>query len=135
MSKALPRPAIFLSSKDAARLRALARGVRAAADPAATLLKEELDRAHVCSADDMPARVVRIGSRVRYRDARSGQAAEVRIVMPDDAAPEQGAISVLDITGAALIGVPETQCFRWRDRDGQVQELEVVQVLDDFQWR
>ena len=128
------RPAIFLSDCDAARLRALA-GRAPPPSEAAALLHEELARAHVCPDQEMPARVVRIGSRMRYRDLRSGAAAEVRIVMPDDAAPERGAISVLELTGAALIGVPEEQCFRWRDRAGELQALEVVQVLDDFLWR
>jgi regulator of nucleoside diphosphate kinase len=135
MTTAPAKPAIFLSAGDAARLRALTRRARDASDPAAALLKEEVARAHVCSAEEMPARVVRIGSRVRYRDVRSGRAGEVRVVMPDDAAPERGAVSVLEMTGAALIGVPEEQCFRWRDRDGKLQGLEVVQVLDDFIWR
>jgi regulator of nucleoside diphosphate kinase len=133
MTAAPSRPTIFLSAGDAARLRALAG--RAKPDAAAVLLSEELARAHVCATDDMPARVVRIGSRVRYLNVRSGEANEVRIVMPDDADPAHGAISVLEMTGAALIGVPEEQRFRWRDRDGQLQELEVVQVLDDFIWR
>ncbi|HET9161133.1 MAG TPA: GreA/GreB family elongation factor [Caulobacteraceae bacterium] len=135
MNEPLARPSIFISVSDAERLVEAARRAKDPTAPAAQLLVEELARAHVCANDDVPARVVRIGSRVRYRDNRSGAAAEVRIVLPEDAEPERGKVSVLDITGAALIGVPEDQCFRWRDGDGELQELEVVQVLDDFVWR
>jgi regulator of nucleoside diphosphate kinase len=135
MNDALARPSIFISADDAERLAAAARKADDPSEPAARLLAEELARAHVCANDELPARVVRVGSRVRYRDNRRGTAAEVRVVMPDDAAPEHGAVSVLGIPGAALIGVPEDVCFRWRDGDGEVQELQVVQVMDDFVWR
>lgn len=128
-----PRPAIFLSVDDAGRLRRLELDARTGTG--AALLREELERAHVCEPGDMPARVVRIGSRVRYRDLVSGRTAEVRVVMPPDAAPEQGAVSVAGIPGAALIGVPQDQCFRWRDSEGPLRELLVSEVFDDFLWR
>jgi regulator of nucleoside diphosphate kinase len=127
-----PRPAIFLSLADAERLRRLELDTRA--ETGAALLREELERAHVCAPADMPARVVRIGSRVRYRDLTYGYAAEVRVVMPSDAVPDRGAISVAGLPGAALIGVPQDQCFRWRDPDGPLREIFVSQVLDDFLW-
>jgi regulator of nucleoside diphosphate kinase len=128
-----PRPAIFLSIEDAERLRRLDLDGRA--ETGVALLREELERACVCNPEDMPARVVRIGSRVRYRDLALGRTAEVRVVMPSDAAPDQGVISVTGIPGAALIGVPQDQCFRWRDAHGALRELLVSQVLDDFLWR
>lgn len=128
-----PRPPIFLTIDDAERLRRLELDVRG--ETGAALLREELERAHVCEPKDMPARVVRIGSRVRYRDLASGRTAEVRVVMPSDAAPERGVVSVAGIPGAALIGVPQDQCFRWRDPEGPLRELLVSEVLDDFLWR
>jgi len=128
------RPAIFLSARDADRLRVLARR-SASHDPAARLLSEEVARAHICSPDDMPARIVRLGSRVRYREQGTGAEAEVRLCMPEDAGSERGCVSVLDMTGAALIGLPQDQRFGWTEGDGQVREIQVLEVLDDFLWR
>jgi regulator of nucleoside diphosphate kinase len=133
MHAAPQRPAIFLTPADAARLRALAANENP--HPAVDLLARELARAVVCPEGEMPARIVRIGSRVRYREGGSGAPKEIRIVMPADAAPERGAVSVLDVIAAALIGVPEDHCFHWRDADGRLREVQVVQVLDDFIWR
>lgn len=132
--QAAQRPAIFLTPADAARLRALAANENVTGFPAVGLLAQELARAVVCPEGEMPARVVRIGSRVRYRDGASNLR-EIRIVMPDDAAPERGAVSVLEVIAAALIGAPEDQVFRWQDADGTAREVQVVQVLDDFVWR
>lgn len=128
-----PRPAIFLSAGDAARLRRVA--AKGCGDQAAELLAEELARATVCPPDEMPARVVRIGSRVRYREDSAEADRVVRVVMPEDAAPERGAVSILDLAGAALIGVPEEVAFRWLDREGRLRQVEVIQVLDDFIWK
>jgi regulator of nucleoside diphosphate kinase len=135
MHAAVQRPAIFLTPADAARLRALAANENIARNPVVEMLTEELARAVVCPADEMPARIVRIGSRVRYVDDTASTLREIRIVMPEDAAPERGAVSVLDLVAAALLGLPEDQSLRWHDADGRQREVRVVQVLDDFLWR
>lgn len=135
MHAAVQRPAIFLTPADAARLHALAANENIARNPVVEMLTAELARAVVCPEDEMPARIVRIGSRVRYIDDAAPTPKEVRIVMPEDAAPERGALSVLDLIAAALLGLPEDQSLSWRDADGRQREVRVVQVLDDFIWR
>jgi len=129
------RPCIFLTVDDARRLDPLTRQVGPKPDPVRILLAEELARAQLCDPAEMPARIVRLGSRVRYRDLVTGAEHLVRLVLPADADPAEGRISVLGEPGAALIGVPQDQVFRWRDASGRTQAVEVLEVLDDFVWR
>jgi len=129
------RPCIFLTVEDARRLHPLTRPQGSRTDPVRRLLAEELARAQLCDPAEMPARVVRLGSRVRYRDLVTGAEHLARLVLPADADPAQGRISVLGEPGAALIGVPQDQVFRWRDAAGRLQAVQVLEVLDDYVWR
>jgi len=129
------RPCIFLTVDDARRLDPLTRQPGEGPDPAGALLAEELARAQLCEAAEMPARIVRLGSRVRYRDLVAGAEHLVRLVLPSDADPAQGRIPVLGEPGAALIGVPADQVFRWRVARGRLQAVQVLEVLADDLWR
>jgi regulator of nucleoside diphosphate kinase len=130
-----PRPCIFLTVDDARRLVPLTRQPGAGPPPARALLAEELARAQLCDPAEMPARIVRLGSRLRYRDLATRKEHLVQLVLPSDADPAEGRISVLDEPGAALIGVPQDMVFRWRDARGRLQGVQVLEVLDDFLWR
>src|SRR3712207_7483798 len=54
----------------------------------------------VCEPEEMPAHIVRVGSRVRYRDLDAGVTREVVLVMPADADPRLHRLSVLTPDGA-----------------------------------
>jgi len=124
------RPAVFISTADLDRLIDLLPEVIEPTAPGAALLAEEIARAQICADDDMPARVVRLGSTVRYRDLISGRHRQVQLVMPADADMDRGRISILSPIGAALIGMPEEQVIGWTEASGDERRIEVL-GLDD----
>lgn len=90
-------------------------------------LLSELDRASVISDDAVPADVVRMGSRVRYRADGSAER-EVTLVYPAEANIDEGKISVMTPVGTALIGLRSGQSIDWLTRDGRQQVLTVIEV-------
>jgi regulator of nucleoside diphosphate kinase len=126
------RPCIFVCRTDLEQLERLLPEMSGARTEASALLAEELERAEICEASEMPARVVRLGSRVRFRDVDSGRERTIRLVAPADADSAEGRISILTPVGAALLGLPEEQPFSWRAAGGAIRSIEVLQVLDDY---
>jgi regulator of nucleoside diphosphate kinase len=122
------RPAVFISTSDLERFIDLLPETIDPGTPGAALLAEEIARATVCTEQDMPARIVRLGSIVRYRDLLSGRQRRVQLVLPPDADMDEGRISILSPIGAALIGLPEEQPFAWVDAAGDLRRIEVLEV-------
>lgn len=124
------RPAVFISTADLDRLIDLLPEFIEPTAPGAVLLAQEIARAQICPDDDMPARVVRLGSIVRYRDLVSGRQRQVQLVMPVDADMDRGRISILSPIGAALIGMPEEQVIAWTEASGDERRIEVLGLED-----
>lgn len=124
------RPAVFVSQSDLDRLLLLLPEMITPATPGARLLAEELARAQVCAEPEMPARLVRLGSRVRYRDDINGRQRVVTVVLPPDADADEGKVSVLTPIGAALLGLPEEQSFAWLDPAGALRGITVLGLED-----
>jgi regulator of nucleoside diphosphate kinase len=114
---------LILSDQDYARLSMLAND---------ELLGDELSRAIVVPADQVPADVVRINSRVIYLDESSGLSREVELVFPEGADLKYGKISVLSPVGSALLGLKEGQVIDWPFPHGQSRRLKVVSVANYF---
>ena len=95
------------------RLQALATRSGPLPEVTAELL-QELERARLVPADQLPNDVVRVGSRVTYQDAASGAIRTIDLVWPAQAHVESMRISVLTPIGAALIGLRVGQHIRWR---------------------
>lgn len=111
---------LILSDQDYARLSMLAND---------ELLGEELSRAIVMPADQVPVNVVRMHSRVIYLDESNGATREVELSFPEDADIKYGKISVLSPVGAALLGLQEGQTIDWPFPNGQSRRLKVVSVM------
>jgi len=124
------RPAVFISARDLERLVGLLPQSTAPTTPGAALLAEEVARAQICADDDMPARVVRLGSTVRYRDLDSGRERAIQLVLPADADMDLNKVSILAPIGAALVGLPEEQTFSWEEPSGDLRRIVVVRVGD-----
>jgi regulator of nucleoside diphosphate kinase len=90
-------------------------------------LRDELERAEVVDRAAVPADVVVMGSRVRFRDEASGEQEEVTLVFPTDADPARGRVSILAPIGSALIGLRLGQGIDWSFPSG-VRRLRVVGV-------
>lgn len=96
---------------------------------AADDLNYELDRATLVVDEALPRDIVRMGSRITYRQD-GGARRVVTLVYPDDANPDAGRISILSPVGTALLGLRAGQSLHWRFRDGSTQELTVLSVAD-----
>lgn len=95
------------------------------------LLGDELSRAIVVPADQVPLDVVKMNSRVVYFDESNGKSREVELVFPEDADLAQGKISVLSPVGSALLGLKEGQAIDWSFPDNPSRRLKVVSVTNN----
>ncbi|WJR79122.1 nucleoside diphosphate kinase regulator [Bradyrhizobium sp. NP1] len=121
-------PPIIVTSDDARRLSALANSSMEIFPPVAHFLAREMDRASVAPDDADLAGVVRMGSRVGYRDERTGGVREVVLVYPHEADIDHNRISVLTPVGAALIGLSIGQAIEFQTPDRQMRSVTVLHV-------
>lgn len=122
------QPQVFLSTADFGRLEALAAASLDKFPAAAGLLLKEIDRAEVRPQAELPPDVVKMRSRVRFRDEATGAVRRVQIVYPHEADIEADRISVLTLIGAALIGLQAGQSIDCPTVDGQTRALTVLGV-------
>lgn len=92
------------------------------------LLEEELDRADVVSADEIPENVTTMNSQVRVRDLEAGRVMVYTLVFPQDADASQGKISILAPIGTALLGYRVGDVIECKVPAG-VKRLRVEEVL------
>jgi regulator of nucleoside diphosphate kinase len=121
------RPNIVIAASEHARLTALAERAMTQDSPVGEYLAEELVRAQVVPDEDCAFDVVRMGSRVTYRDA-NGKTRTVSVVYPTDADIGAQRISVLTPIGAALIGLRAGQTIQWLLPEGGESSLTVLAV-------
>lgn len=119
---------IFISSAQLPRLEKMATGLEARDPRLADVLLTELARASVLAEAEMPKDVVRVGSRLSYRDAEQEQAQSVELVWPEEADISLGRISVLTPLGTALLGLRAGDAFFWETRNGAQRQLKIVEV-------
>lgn len=94
----------------------------------AGLLQQELDRARVCDADDLPGGVVALNRWVHYADGRASGPRRIMLVLPDAADIDAGKVSILSHVGAGLIGMREGESIAWPDASGDLRTLTAVKV-------
>jgi regulator of nucleoside diphosphate kinase len=99
--------------------------------PIAEYLLEELSRAFIVPDGTCANNVVRIGSRVTYREEATSRIRRVTLSYPRDANIEQNRISVLTPIGAALIGLSVAQTIEWPAPDGRTQAITVLDVANE----
>jgi regulator of nucleoside diphosphate kinase len=120
------RPRLIIDERAYARLLALAERARTQVPELADRLIEEIERADLRAANEMPGDVVTLGSEVTFRHAERTQT--VHIVVPEDADIERRRISVLTPVGAALLGLTVGQKISWEMPDKRMAVLEVLAV-------
>lgn len=120
---------LHLSREDFRRLRALAAGLP---ENVASALRAEFERANVLERELLPPGVVTVNSRVRFKDAVSGEVEEYTITWPERADGGVQRISVLAPIGSALLGYREGDEVSWETPGGtrRLQVLEVEPVSD-----
>jgi regulator of nucleoside diphosphate kinase len=96
--------------------------------PTAEYLAYELDRAHVVDRPSPAHSVVRLGSRVLFRDPTKRDPSEVTLVMPHEADIGKGYISVMTPVGVALLGLAKGQAITFTLPNGESRTLAVLDV-------
>ena len=91
-------------------------------------LEEELDRAVVVDAAQVPPDVVTVGSRVHLVDLDSGEELLFTVVFPSRANADEGRISVLAPLGTAVLGYRADDLIEW-DVPGGRRRLRVLRVV------
>lgn len=120
---------LTLSSLDLERLEALLERPEYEHLPTAEQLREELDRAEVVQPSAVPAGVVTMNSRVRFRDLERGTTLERTLTFPQRVEAVADGLSVLAPVGAALLGLSEGQEIDWPLPDGGHARLRIEQVV------
>jgi regulator of nucleoside diphosphate kinase len=124
----LQKPPLVIDAAHSERLEDLAYRAMQQAPAVARQLLEEVQRAEVRPAGELPHNVVTIGSRVTFRDD-AGVAQTVRLVFPINADIAEGRVSILTPIGVALIGLAEGQTITWETPEGKVRHLTAVDVV------
>ena len=124
----MSRPAIILNELDAARLDTLLEQPAFASLPVAEALNNELDRAEMLSPENMPADVVTMNSRVKFRDLPSKEEHVRTLVYPASLKDSATQLSVMAPIGAALLGLRVGDAITWELPNGQKTHIEVLEL-------
>ncbi len=122
----MSRPAIIINDLDAERLDRLLEQPQYATLPVAQALNAELDRAEMRSPEKMPADVVTMNSRVKFRDLSSGEEHVRTLVYPANLTDSDNQLSVMAPVGAALLGLRVGDTINWVLPNGNQTNLEVL---------
>lgn len=125
-AKKLPKIHMIAAESDA--INALAESFEKRNPEVAALLYDELDRAVLRDAADMPADTVTMNSDVEFIDERSGLNRTVTLVYPKDADISENRISIMTPIGAGLIGMTAGDSIAWPDRSGAERLLKIINV-------
>lgn len=77
-------------------------------------LIKEVSRATVIKKEQAPAGLVRINSKVEIIDEQSGEKTIFKLVLPQEASPDDDKVSVLAPIGTAVIGYRENDVIEWK---------------------
>jgi regulator of nucleoside diphosphate kinase len=120
------RPPIVISRSDRAILERVAVEGLLHAPRVAGALLDEIQRAQVIGDDEVGADVVRIGSRVTFREEPSAELRTARLVAAGQDRRGADDVPVLTSLGAALVGLRVGQSILWPDRVGGERLLTIV---------
>ena len=113
------RSAIVIADTDARRLASLLTDVSPHRDaPHLLELREELERALIVHADELPRDVIAMQAFATVLDLGSGARQELRLVYPHEADVARGLISVLAPLGTALLGYRACDEVSWSSPGG-----------------
>lgn len=122
-------PPVFATAGELAQLRRVLADAAPNA-PGALLLSGELARMRIVDGA-ASAGIVRLGSRVTYRDLATGRERAVRVATPATTDPDDNRVSVLSPIGSALIGLRQGAVFAWAGAQGVRRRIEVLGIDQD----
>ena len=121
------RPKLIISSLDIERLEKLVSTTPDINFHGKTELENELHRAEIVDPTDMPASVVTMNSKVKFK-LIPGKNYHLRLVYPKDLDPNGGTISILSPVGSALLGLSEKDQIHWPNPAGEEINLYIEKV-------
>lgn len=125
----MTQPNIIVTRNDLERLEELLSSAAAKGLPGVDSLWQELERAEVVSAKDVPPGVVTMNSTVQFVEEGTGKTHEMTLVYPHEIDGTPGKVSILAPVGSALLGLSEGQTIEWSRPGGGTIKLRVVRVL------
>ncbi len=124
----MSRPTIIINDLDAERIDILLEQPAYAGLPIADALNAELDRAQMCSPEEMPHDVVTMNSRVKFRNLSDGEVRVRTLVYPAKMTDSNTQLSVMAPVGAALLGLRVGDSIHWELPGGVATHLEVLEL-------
>ncbi|MDA9408149.1 nucleoside diphosphate kinase regulator [Bradyrhizobium sp. CCBAU 45384] len=122
-------PPIRMTEDESRRLSSLADSITDLFPGLAQFLSREVDRATLTEENDLGG-VVRMGSKVSYRDDATGASRDIVLVYPHEADSELDRISILTPVGAALIGLSVGQRIEFETPGKRTRSLTVLAVSE-----
>ena len=122
------KPEITVSTSDLERLEGLLSKPPTRNRSDLDGLRAELDRANILDTDGMPADVIMMNSRARFREETSGREYDLTLAWPHDAHAGDGRVSIFSPAGSALLGLSVGQQIDWRTPEGHAIRLTVLAV-------
>lgn len=124
-----PKPKVIISSTDAERLEQMLDALSERDFPGKRDLENELDRAEIVDARDVPPQVVTMNSTVVFETHPGGKEFRMTLVYPQDAAKIDGNISILAPVGSALLGLSVGDEIEWPRPGGGKTRVRIKDVL------
>jgi len=90
-------------------------------------LEQELERAAIMKAGEVPSDVVTMNSRVKVKDLESGRVTTYQIVFPREADIAKNRISVLAPIGTGLLGYSAGTTVEWQVPSG-MRRFHILEV-------
>lgn len=121
---------LLMNELDHARLEKLVDSPEFSKLPVAQALAERLDNADIAAPEDIPADLVSMHSRVRFRDLKADLVMERELIYPHNLnqdATDQ--LSVMAPLGAALLGARLGEEVHWQLPNGKDAALKVEEIL------
>jgi len=125
------QPKIFVTTKDAGKLRELIRKAYHSEYRGSDYLKklaEEIEKASVVEPNRIPSDVITLNSTARLVDQKTDEEMLYTLVFPEDADISQGKISILAPIGTAMLGYKVGDTFEW-DTPGGTRIIRVKEIL------
>jgi regulator of nucleoside diphosphate kinase len=125
----MSKPTITINELDAERLDNLLAGKEFVNTDVAKALNAELDRAEILPPKQIPAHVVTMNSKVRFRDLKTAEEHVRTLVYPASLKDSNEQISVMAPLGAALLGMHVGKKISWKMPSGEERQIEVLELL------
>lgn len=121
------KPSVILSELDVVRIESLIEKTPGLSKQVAAL-EAELGRAKVVKPQEIPADVVTMNSRVRFRIVETNKEFEKTLVYPKDLANVAESISIFAPIGSAILGVRVGETIEWPTQHG-ISHVEVMDIV------